>query len=476
MTVPSFAFLAFALVCALAFNLSAARWWRQRVLLIANVYFLQSFAGDWRQLLPFAGFLALGYAGVVLRSKGGKWTAWFFPLAVFIVFVWLKQYLFVPPELLLSWGYLTVGLSYVFFRVMHLVIDGWETMPKGGGGFISYVNYTLNFTSLVSGPIQRYEDYRRCETEDLPLGEFVIGRALERILVGFFKVYIVSAILASIQGAETEALSAVQPWAPRLIEGAVIAAIYPVYLYFNFSGYTDFVIGIARFFRIELPENFDRPFSAGNIIVFWTRWHMSLTQWLKTYVFNPLLLTMLRRFPAPSIEPFLGVIAFFVTFFLVGFWHGQTSEFLFFGILQGGGMAANKLYQIALTRQLGRGRYAKLGKNRVYIAMARGFTFTWFTFTLLWFWSSWAQLSTFVTVLGAQDTVAVWFVILVAATVTLAALERLRFLALAIRIRGESVLMSHYTRTAWSTAMTVIILVVAIILSAPAPQIVYKAF
>ena len=299
MTVPSFTFLAFALGCALVFNLSAARWWRQAVLLIANIYMLQSFAGEWQQLLPFIGFLALGYAGVILRPKGGMWVSWLFGVSVFAIFVWLKRYLFVPSQLLLTQVYVTVGLSYVFFRVMHLVIDGWESVPKGGGGLISYINYTLNFTSLVSGPIQRFEDYRRCETENLPLGEFVIGRSVERILIGFFKVYVLSSLLGSIHGSAIGALSDPQTWTTRLLHSVTIAGVYPVYLYLNFSGYTDFVIGVARLFRLELPENFDRPFAAGNIMSFWTRWHMSLTQWLRTYVYSPLLLTLFRRFPTP---------------------------------------------------------------------------------------------------------------------------------------------------------------------------------
>jgi len=203
---------------------------------------------------------------------------------------------------------------------------------------------------------------------------------------------------------------------------------------------------------------------------------MSLTQWIKTYVFSPLLLTLFRRFPAPSIAPFLGVIAFFVTFFLVGFWHGQTSEFLFFGILQGGGLAANNLCQITLARKMGRSGYAKLTKNAIYAALMRGLTFTWFTFTLLWFWSNWAQLHGFASVLGAETSLALWLVLLVAATAILEALERLRLLTPAISIAGEPVLTSRYTRTVLSTVMAVTILVAAVILSAPAPHIVYKTF
>ena len=77
-----------------------------------------------------------------------------------------------------------------------------------------------------------------------------------------------------------------------------------------------------------MPENFDWPFLAENFIAFWGRWHITLSNWLKTYVYTPLLMSSMRRFPAPSLEPYLGAFAYFVTFFLVGAWHGQTSMFL----------------------------------------------------------------------------------------------------------------------------------------------------
>jgi D-alanyl-lipoteichoic acid acyltransferase DltB (MBOAT superfamily) len=169
--------------------------------------------------------------------------------------------------------------------------------------------------------------------------------------------------------------------------GVTIVAIYPIYLYFNFSGYTDAAIGAARLFRIELPEHFDRPFTSENFINFWSRWHITLSAWLKAYVYIPLLIALMRRFESPRYEPYFGVFAFFVTFFLVGAWHGQTSKFLFFGVLQGAGVAVNKLYQIEMTTILGRRGYRLLCDNPLYRMLSRGLTFTWFAFRLLWFWS-----------------------------------------------------------------------------------------
>lgn len=476
MSIPSFTFLAFALLVVALFQASTNWWWRQAVLVGANLYLIQSFADNWRQLLPYAGFIALGAIGILMRRNLGRWTSWLLPVLVLAAFVWLKRYLFVPAALLLPSGYLLIGLSYVFFRVMHLVIDGWETVPKGFRGLVSYLNYSLNFTSLVSGPIQRYPDYQESEAKTGRPGAAEILSAIERIVVGFFKVYVVSAVLSSMQNGSIAAFAESGTGTSRIFWGTALVGLYAFYLYFNFSGYTDFVIGIARLLQIELPENFDRPFTSENFINFWGRWHISLSQWLKTYVYSPLTLALMRRFPAVGAEPFLGVIAYFVTFFLVGFWHGQTSEFVFFGILQGGGVAVNKLYQIVMERLLGRPAYRQLGKSGWYRVLTRGLTVTWFALTLLWFWSNWVQIGGFSQALGAAGCVAVVGVLFVTLTVALALLHWFASLGRSIQLWGQSLNESGYLRAALLLQMTVIIAFAAIAINAPPSRIVYTAF
>jgi alginate O-acetyltransferase complex protein AlgI len=357
MIVASPNFLLFAAAIAVVLNLGSATSWRQRVLLIANVLFLSSFSHDITTFVPFAGFLALGYIAQRITRDGSMPRLFCALLLVTIgAFFWLKRYTFIPSAAFLQFPYLLVGLSYVFFRVLHLIIDSHQGAIEEKVGLLSYLNYTLNFTSLTSGPIQRYQDYRRAEVELPPLTIVVAGRAFERIVVGYFKVAIVSMVLSAWQHQAIDTLGSDHVFLDRVWAGVAVVGIYPLYLFFNFSGYTDVVIGTARFLRIELPENFDRPFSSGNFIQFWSRWHITLSNWLKTYVYNPLMMLMMARITAPRVAPYLAVFAFFVTFFLVGLWHGQTSEFLFFGFLQGGGVAANKLYQELMAGKMGRTR------------------------------------------------------------------------------------------------------------------------
>lgn len=477
MNVPSFEFLGFAAVVAALINISSAAAWRRSILLLANLGFVLTFTHNPIQLAPFAALLVLGFVGMkiveVYKSKAA-----FVVLLVMLIFLFclLKQYTFVPHTLFLPLVYFTVGMSYVFFRVLHLVIDAYQDALPDRVGLLSYANYTLNFTSLVSGPIQLYPDYRRTESEQpAALNAPAVGRALERIVVGFFKVSVVSPLLFY---AQTQAVGSLAPHmtlAQRTVDGALILSIFPVYLYVNFSGYMDFVIGVARFLRLELPENFNRPFVSTSFIEFWSRWHMTLSNWLKTYVYSPLLLSLMRRFASRKVEPYLGVFAYFVTFFLIGVWHGPTSMFIFFGVLLGLGVSANKVYEILMTRRLGRVRYRALSANPAYAAVSRGLTFLWFAFAMLWFWSTWAQLASFASVLGTLAIVLALALVLGSAAVLLSGLKYLEEWWLAFT-RAGSPFASRYVRTAWSTMLAVIVVSVAVLLNAPAPHIIYRAF
>ena len=476
MAVPGFTFIAFALIAALLFNATRNLAFRQAVLLAANVGLLVSFAHDWQQLIPYAGFLALGAVGAELRRRKVPFGAWVLPSLVLLAFVWLKRYLFVPKSFWLEPGYLLVGLSYVFFRVMHLVIDGWEELPAGPKGILSYFNYALNFTSLVSGPIQRYADYKEQEARGTRPTPSVMIPACERIVLGFFKVYAVSSFLATIHHAVISNYMTSGAGESKILWGAALVGVYPLYLYFNFSGYMDFVIGVAKFFSIDLPENFNKPFTSRNFIEFWSRWHITLSSWLKSYVYSPSLISMMRRFPSRVLEPFLAVISYFVTFFLVGLWHGQTSQFVFFGLLQGGGVAGNKLYQILMGRWLGKNRYGVLRKNAFYSSFCMALTFTWFAFTLLWFWSNWARLASFVHGVPVTITGLALVVLLAVSWLALELLSHGKALLAKFKLWGEPFLESRYVRLSAVLEMAAIIAILAIALNAPPSQIVYQAF
>ena len=183
----------------------------------------------------------------------------------------------------------------------------------------------------------------------------------------------------------------------------------------------------------------------------------------------------MEKYPSRSIESFLGVFAFFVTFFLVGVWHGQTSEFLWFGVLQGAGVSLNKLYQVLMGNFLGRKNYKALRENGAYRSLARGLTFTYFAFSLLWFWSTWAQLHTMASALSLRKQAMVWVAIWMGAAVVLSAWETARDWALSLHWYGTPVLTAGPVRAAWAVYLGILAAMVLTEFHAPA-LILYQIF
>lgn len=481
MDTASLQFVLFGLIAAAFSNLSRSRVWRSIVIMLASLIFLAVVAKSVVVLIPLAAFLFLGYSALAMRERGwSRGMAWTVPAVIF-AYVWLKKYTFLPEWSFLHFSYFTLGLSYIFFRVLHLLIEAdqeTKTQERRHVGFGAYLLYTLNFTTLISGPIQRYDEFARDQfaVQPLSLGPRVIGLQLERIIRGFFKVNVMALLLHRMQENGLEQLTQQVPIEHKLFAAVQLAVAYPLFLYANFSGYIDIVIALARLMRIELPENFNRPFSASSFLDFWNRWHITLSMWLKTYVYNPLLVALMRRISSAFMEPFLGVICYFVTFFLIGVWHGRTSEYIVFGILQGGGVAINKLWQLSLTRVLGRKGYKDLAKKAIYIAFGRGLTFSWFAFTMFWFWAGWKQIAMIFSAIAVVQWLVVWLVIWFSSTLFLAIWEQLRVVLLKPCTSEGPVLTSRYALMVYATAMGVIALVIAIVLNQPAPGIVYKAF
>lgn len=474
----SLQFVFFGLAAALISNLSRSPAWRSAVLMAASILFLALLAKNPMLFLPLIGFLLLGYGGLILLQHGWSRVWVWCILAVLCAYIWLKKYTFLPEAIFLHVPYFTLGLSYIFFRVLHLLIEAGDANERQRVSIGAYLLYTLNFTTFVSGPIQRYDQFARDQfaAEPIPLGSRVVGLQLERIVRGFFKVNVLGAIFQTMHTDAVAQISYALPLSVRSYAALRLAIVFPLYLYSNFSGYIDIVIALARLMRVRLPENFDRPFSASSFIDFWNRWHITLSTWLKTYVYNPLLLVLMRRNTSIAFEPFLGVLCFFVTFFLVGVWHGRTSEFVFFGVLLGAGVSINKLWQVLFTRVLGRKSYKELTKNPIYVSFGRGLTFSWFAFSNLWFWADWHQLHALLAALGAAQWLAVWLAVWLFATLTLALWELLRAALLSIKTAEGPALASRYARVVYASAMGLCTLVITILLSQPPPAVIYKAF
>ena len=479
MDIASLTFVLFALAAALLFHAVSNPLYRKLILTGANLIFIGSYLTEIRQVLPLAFFLLFGYGMIELVRRRRSGLALAGGLAATLaLYIFLKRFSFIEDLATLPFAYLIIGLSYILFRIVHLMIDArtepWEKPIE----MWSFLNYTCNFLTMVSGPIQRYDDFRRGEQAlSGVLAPEVVYRSFSRIIVGFVKVLVISAtanylfqdISSHIVG-ELNTMS----WLTFSVYYAAAAAAYTGYLYYNFSGSMDIVIAIGLLFNQQLPENFNRPFAARSFLEFWNRWHMTLSEWFKIYVFTPLMRVLATQFQSPSLLPYLGVFAFFVTFLVMGVWHGSTLVFVIYGLLMGAGAGINKMWQVKMGQALGKKRYQALGKQPLYIYVCRGLTFAYFTIAVTCLWVDMAQLEGLLGRLGAIGLLAVAFGLTMATALGAALWDFGASLCGKLTeqaMRFENVV----TRNLWLASLIVLIAAVSSFYH-KAPDFVYRAF
>ena len=389
MQFTSQAFLGFVLVAALlAQPLRGA--WRVGFLIVLNLIFAASFISSPLAAVPLIAFILSGYGALMLVERRRVGHAVALSIVVLVaVFIWLKRYPFVAAVPAVPFPYVVVGLSYLLFRLLHLVLEVGDGALKRPS-FPRYLAYLVFFPAFLSGPINRYEPFAQDLDQPQGMDRETAWRTLLRFLVGFAKVAVIGELILTGHELFVGRMEAtVAAGGPGVLIAGLYAfgsGLYLVFLYANFSGYTDMAIAVARLFGIVLPENFNRPFMAGNFQDFWGRWHMTLSEWFKIYFFNPLLKVLMGRFPSAAAMPYLGVIALCVTFVVLGAWHGSSWEYLLTGLLLGAGVSVNKLYQVEMSRRLGKKPYQALTRRPAYIWAARGLTLTWVSMALTPFW------------------------------------------------------------------------------------------
>ncbi len=236
-----------------------------------------------------------------------------------------------------------LGFSYIAFRLIHVLRDKQlGRLPELG--LPEFATYVVFFPSLSAGPIDRAERFAGDLKKEFALTQDETLLAGQRIVLGLFKKFVIADVLALIALNDTLALQArTTGWL------WIHLYAYAFQIYFDFSGYTDIAIGIARLVGIKLPENFAAPYSKPNLTQFWNSWHMTLTQWIRSYFFNPFnrWLRGYKNIPAWTMI-LIGQLA---TMLIIGLWHGITWNFILWGAWHGFGLfVQNRWSDFAKTR------------------------------------------------------------------------------------------------------------------------------
>ncbi|HET6324697.1 MAG TPA: MBOAT family O-acyltransferase [Planctomycetaceae bacterium] len=363
MAVCSLAFLFFCGAVVIVYHLAPGKLPRQLILASASAIFLYPLVPNLRSWIWFAVMLVASYLALFLVRARPRGANVVLGIGVGLaIYMYLKRYDlvadFIPfPH---EWDVRlhpveVVGLSYMIFKFIHVLVDQWQGQ-LARIGLWQYLNYQLSFFTIVAGPIQRYNDFARYWDEmDLRPSETRESLLLWiRILTGMIKVGLLGAFVQSSMSSSFANLTPGQAW--------LAFYAYPVYLYFNFSGYTDIVIGAAGLLGFRLPENFNRPWLSRNVLDFWDRWHITLTHWIRDYVFMASYKSAAMNFPTAA--RYWSYALLFVALFLAGVWHGTTDGFVIFGVLNGVGAAATRAYGDVLRATLGRSRLHAYMKSR----------------------------------------------------------------------------------------------------------------
>jgi alginate O-acetyltransferase complex protein AlgI len=222
-----------------------------------------------------------------------------------------------------------LGLSFHTFRCVHYTLERFKKTlpPHTAGEFLAYLFF---LPTIVAGPIHRFPEFHRDLKRTRLSGELV-SDGFERVLYGYAKVLVLSGWLVQHQLQPRIAdLAASQAWLSAYL-GMLAAGLMG---YLTFAGYSDVAIGVARLTGFRVMENFNNPFASRNIVEFWRRWHISLTSWVRDYLYATVF-SLTRK-------PYLAAIAAMLA---IGLWHEISTRYVIWGLAHGFAVAGCQWFQ-----------------------------------------------------------------------------------------------------------------------------------
>jgi len=364
------ALVGFYLLGRLGFALAACGW-----LALGSLIFYGYWAPEYIVLLLASIAANFGFGEAILRAlqvdRGGKAktilaVAVTANLAVLAYFKYANFFVsnleavsglhFDLPRIVLP-----IGISFFTFTQIAYLVDTYQGKVRETNP-VHYLLFVTYFPHLIAGPILHHAEmmpqFRELRTFSFAYANFLSGMAV--FLIGLFKKVVladgIQPYVAPVFDAPVgQALSFVEAW------GGALA--YTLQLYFDFSGYSDMAIGLSRMFNIELPLNFNSPYKACNIVDFWRRWHMTLSRFLRDYLYIPLGGNQRGRFRR--------YVNLMTTMLLGGLWHGAGWTFVVWGLLHGAYLGINHAWQ-SLAARLQLERLAPRGVRKL---LSLGLTF-----------------------------------------------------------------------------------------------------
>ena len=335
-----------------------------------------------------------------------------------------------------------VGISFYTFQTLSYTLDIYRGQLKPARNLLDFAMFVAFFPQLVAGPIVRAADF-------LPQLELRPRLDRERFMNGLWRIangLVKKVVLADQIGAYLvdPVYEAPDAYGPLFHAAAILGFLFQIY--YDFSGYSDLAIGVGRLFGFDLPENFNGPFKSRSVSEFWRRWHMTLSFWVRDYVFYPL---MGKRGIRSRVRLSVSIMT---TMVVIGLWHGASVLWLLYGVLQGAVMIVEQ--NVTLKRRRNHKTPTWLAGLQwlatfVFIALVSGFCIRART---------WDQALSLVSVFGEGGSLSHWAWISLAVGMTIHFLpkrfvEGTRRLMLALPIPLAGILLGALT--AWVAYLTI---------------------
>ncbi len=358
--------------------------YKQTVILVASMVFIATFSLKF-MLFAFAFTVINYFFGIWLykyRETPSRvkifWAVVLSDIAVLAFFKYINfllenvDYLVGYFSTSIDIPYLNVliplGISYYTFQALGYLIRINRKAESAEYNFIYFANYMMFFPKFLAGPVERSNLFLPQARVGVSFNADQVSAGLRLFLWGMFKKVVIG---DNLSGPVYLLYNNLENYTG--ISLMIVFLLQAVHLYADFSGYTDMALGVARVFGISLTPNFNRPFFASTVGEFWRRWHISLSSWCNDFIFTPFIVKYRKHGQNAAIS------GIFITFFVIGIWHGANWTFVVVGLLQGFAIS----YEFITKRK----RLQIASKLNPYMVkfLSRVLVYLFFSFTLVFF-------------------------------------------------------------------------------------------
>ena len=231
-----------------------------------------------------------------------------------------------------------LGISYMTFKVLQIIFETYDGIIKEPVGLIDYLQFLLFFPTISSGPIDRSRRFMEDIHQTIPRAEYIelLGTGLFRLVLGLVYKVVLSSLLYL-------AMNHI-PHRGLLFTTVSYMYLYTFYLFFDFAGYSLMAVGVSNIMGVQTPMNFNKPFLSIDIKDFWNRWHITLSTWLRDFIFSRIVMKSMR-YKWFKTRLTTAMFAYMINMIFMGFWHGLSWSYIIYGVYHGVLMAGFEWYQ-----------------------------------------------------------------------------------------------------------------------------------